>query len=89
MLFVMHHSALCTPCIALVSGGHVLHMRVDHAEPESEFQAEQVQWAFGGPQAWSYEDANIVVIKASPSAFNQYSLPIILNLALCSILIVH
>jgi hypothetical protein len=40
----MHHSALCTPCIALVSGGHVLHMRVDHAEPESEFQAEQVQW---------------------------------------------
>jgi hypothetical protein len=51
MLFVMHHSALCTPCIALVSGGHVLLMRVDHAEPESEFQAEQVQWAFGGPQA--------------------------------------
>jgi hypothetical protein len=25
----------------------------------------------GGPQATSYEDANIVVIKASPGVFNQ------------------
>jgi hypothetical protein len=30
-----------------------------HAEPESEFQAEQVQGAFGGPQAPSVMDANI------------------------------
>jgi hypothetical protein len=33
-----------------------------------EIQAEQVQWVFGGPQASSYEDANILVIKASPGA---------------------
>jgi hypothetical protein len=34
-------------------------------------QAEQVQWALGGPQASSCEDANIIVIKASPGAFNH------------------
>jgi hypothetical protein len=35
-------------------------------------QAEQEdQWVFGGPQASSCTDANIVVIKASPGAFNQ------------------
>jgi hypothetical protein len=27
---------------------------------------------FGSPQASSWEDANIVVIKTSPGAFNQY-----------------
>jgi hypothetical protein len=59
VLIIMHHIALCTPCITLVNGGHVLHMRVDHAEPESEFHAKQVQWAFGGPQASSGEDTNI------------------------------
>jgi hypothetical protein len=31
-----------------------------------EIQKEQVQWAFRGPQASSYEDANIVVTKTSP-----------------------
>jgi hypothetical protein len=60
MLFIMHHIALCTPCIALVNGGHLLYMWVDHAEPKSEYQAEQVQWAFRGPQASSCEDVNIV-----------------------------
>jgi hypothetical protein len=44
-------------------------MRIDHTEPE--FEAEQVQWVFGGPQASSCEDANIVVIKASPGASNH------------------
>jgi hypothetical protein len=68
----MHHIALCTPCIALVNCGHLLHMRVDHVKPKSKFQAEQRQWVFGGPQASSCEDANIVVIKASPSASNHY-----------------
>jgi hypothetical protein len=43
-------------------------MRVDHAEPKTEIQAEQVQWVFGSPQALSFKDANIVVIKASPGA---------------------
>jgi hypothetical protein len=60
MLMIMHHIALCTPCIALLNGGHLLHMRIDNAEPKSEFQVEQVQWAFGGPQASSCEEANIV-----------------------------
>jgi hypothetical protein len=49
MIMIMHHIALYTPCIALINGGHLLHIWVDHAEPESEFQAEQVQWAFRGP----------------------------------------
>jgi hypothetical protein len=66
-----HHIALCTPCIALVIGGHLLHMRVDHAKSESEIQVKQVQWVFGGPQASSYQDTNIVVIKPSPGAFNH------------------
>jgi hypothetical protein len=35
---IMHHIALCTPCIALVIGGHLLHMHVDHAEPKAEVQ---------------------------------------------------
>jgi hypothetical protein len=39
----MHHIAICTPYIALVNGGHLLHMRVDHVEPKSEIQAVQVQ----------------------------------------------
>jgi hypothetical protein len=35
-------------------------------------QAEQeVQWVFGGPQASSCVDANIVVIKASPDTSNH------------------
>jgi hypothetical protein len=40
-------------------------------EPKLEFQAEQVQGVFGGPEASSCEDANIVVIKVSPGASNQ------------------
>jgi hypothetical protein len=44
---------------------------LDHAKPESEFQAEQVQGVFGGPHTSSCEDANIFVIKASPGAFNH------------------
>jgi hypothetical protein len=34
----MHHIELCTPCIALVNGSHLLYMRVDHIEPEAEVQ---------------------------------------------------
>jgi hypothetical protein len=67
----MHHIALCTACIALVNGGHLLHMCVDHAEPKSKFRAEQVQWVFGGPQASSCEEANIVAIKTSPGVSNH------------------
>jgi hypothetical protein len=40
MLMIMHHIAPCSPCIALVNCGHLLHMRVDHVKLESEFHAE-------------------------------------------------
>jgi hypothetical protein len=36
-----------------------------------QIQAVQVRWVFGGPQASSYEDANIIVIKASPGTSNH------------------
>jgi hypothetical protein len=54
-----------------------MHIRVDHTEPKTEIQAEQVQWVPGDLKASSCEDANIVVIKASPGAFNQCSLSFI------------
>jgi hypothetical protein len=77
----MHHIALCTPCIALVNCGHLLHMRVDHAKPGSEFQAEQVRWVFEGPQASSCENANIVMIKANPGASNPHPLVLFIILS--------
>jgi hypothetical protein len=40
----MHH-------IALVNGGHLLHMRVDHAEQEAEVQKGACLMCGGGPQA--------------------------------------
>jgi hypothetical protein len=48
-----------------------MHIQIDHAEPKSEIQEEQVQGVFEGLHASSCEDANIVVIKVSPGAFNQ------------------
>jgi hypothetical protein len=71
MLLFIYHIALCIPCSALVNYDHLLHMRVDHMKLKSEFQAEQVQWMFGGPQASSCEDTNIVVIKTSSGVFNH------------------
>jgi hypothetical protein len=44
---------------------------VDHVELKSDIQAKQVQGVFGGPQASSCEDANVIVIKASPGASHQ------------------
>jgi hypothetical protein len=55
-----------------INYGYLLHIRVDHAEPKSEFQAEQVQWTFGEPQASSCENTNIIVIKASPGASDHH-----------------
>jgi hypothetical protein len=46
---------------------------MDHVEPKTEIQVQQVQGVFEGPQASTYEDANIVVIKASPDASNHIS----------------
>jgi hypothetical protein len=67
----MHHIALCTLWIALCNCGHFFAYALDHAEPKPEFQAEQIQGVFGGPQASSCEDANIIVINASPDALNH------------------
>jgi hypothetical protein len=49
-----------------------MHIRVDHAEPKTKIQVEQVQPVFGGPQAPSGEDADILVTKTNPSASNHY-----------------
>jgi hypothetical protein len=51
MLLFMYHIALCTPSIALVNSGHLLHMWIDHVKLGSEIQAEQVQKEYGDPQA--------------------------------------
>jgi hypothetical protein len=40
---IMQHLALCTPCIALVNYGHLLHMWLNHAESEFEEPTEQPQ----------------------------------------------
>jgi hypothetical protein len=68
----MHHITLCTPCIAYFNCGHLLHIQVNHVDPKTENQAKQVQWTFRGPQVSSCEDANIVIIKASPGASNHH-----------------
>jgi hypothetical protein len=46
LLLCMHHIALCTPYIAHFNYDHLLHIRVDHVEPKTENQAEQIQWVF-------------------------------------------
>jgi hypothetical protein len=58
-----------------------MHIGVDYTE--------QVQWMFGGTQAPSYEDANIVVIETSPGAFSYAPYLLFLNLSLCEVLVVH
>jgi hypothetical protein len=66
-----------------------MHIRVDRVEPKTEIQAEQVQWVFGGPQASSYKDANIVVIKASPDASSHHTWVLFIILSYLWILDVH
>jgi hypothetical protein len=44
---------------------------LDHVEPKTGIQVQQVQGVFRRPQASSCEDANIVVTKASPDAYNH------------------
>jgi hypothetical protein len=73
---IIHHIALYTSCITLVNGGHLLHMRVDHAEPELEFQVDQVQWAFGGPQASSGKDINLALDQGKPCFMPPKSLSV-------------
>jgi hypothetical protein len=44
---------------------------MDHVEPKTEIQVQQVQGVFGGPQTLSCKDANIVIIKASLGSSNH------------------
>jgi hypothetical protein len=66
MLLSMHHIVLCTPYISLVNYGHILHIRVDHAELESELQMKQVRRVFKGLQASSGEDTNLALDQGKP-----------------------
>jgi hypothetical protein len=74
---IMHYIALYTPCIALFNCGHLLHIWVDHVEPESEFQAEQVRWVFGNPQVSSGEDTNLALNQGKPLCIPPKSLSFI------------
>jgi hypothetical protein len=67
LLLFMYHIALRTQCIPLFNCGHLLHIRLDHAGLESRIQGNK-SMSVGSLQAPSYEDTNIIVIKASPSA---------------------
>jgi hypothetical protein len=82
MLLIMHHIALCTPCIALFNCGHLLHIRVDHAEPKSELQAKQVRRVFKGPQASSDADTNLTLDQGKPWCIYPMPLSFILKVLL-------
>jgi hypothetical protein len=43
---------------------------MDHVEPKTKIHVQQVQGVFGGLQASSCKDANIVVIKETSGASN-------------------
>jgi hypothetical protein len=49
VLIIMYHIALCTSCIAHFDVAHLLHIWVDHVEPRTENQVEQVQCVFRDP----------------------------------------
>jgi hypothetical protein len=44
---------------------------MDYVELKTEIQVQQVQGVFRWPQVSSCKDANIIVIKASPSVSNH------------------
>jgi hypothetical protein len=58
-------------------------------ELKTKIQVQQVQGVFGGPQASTYEDANIVVIKASPDASNYIPWALFIFYLTLWFLIVH
>jgi hypothetical protein len=49
-------------------------MLVDHAEPKSKIQAEQVQNEYDGPQVSSCMDTNLDLNQGKPWCINQWSL---------------
>jgi hypothetical protein len=74
MLMFMHHIALFTPCIVLVNGGHLLHMQVDHADPEAEVQKGASLRSVAGPQASSGEDTDLALDQGKPRCIPPKSL---------------
>jgi hypothetical protein len=74
LLLFMHHIALCTPCIALFNCDHLLHIRVDHTEPKSEIQTEQVQREYGGPQAPNVRIPTLLLGQGKPWCITPQSL---------------
>jgi hypothetical protein len=63
-------------CIILYFAPHALHCvivtifayTIDHVEPKTEIQAEQVQRMFEGPQASSGEDTNLELNQGKPQS---------------------
>jgi hypothetical protein len=66
MLLIMHHIALCNPCIAHIDLVSYLCIRYITFSWSRRSERE-----YGGPQASSVVDSNIIVIKASPGASNS------------------
>jgi hypothetical protein len=68
MLQIMHHIALCTSCIAYFNLDHLYaYLGTSHGAGTRDLRGASPR-VFGGPQASSCEDVNIVVIKVSPGA---------------------
>jgi hypothetical protein len=67
-LLFMHHIAFASHALHHVDLGSCMCICNISRGARTGDQKEQVQGVFGGPQAPSCDDANIVVIKASPSA---------------------
>jgi hypothetical protein len=89
VLMIMHHIALCTPCIALVNCDRHFAYAIDHAELKTEIQAVQVQWRIIGPLASSGEDTNLMLDQGKPQCIQPMPLSFILKLYFMFYLIVH
>jgi hypothetical protein len=66
-----------------------MHIRVDHVEPESEIQAEQVWWVFGDPQASNSEDTNLPLDQGKLQCISPKSLSFVFELYLQYYMCVH
>jgi hypothetical protein len=53
-------------CTFLILGSYFMPIRVDHTKSKAEAQEEQSSGEYGGPQAPSGEDTNIVFEQGKP-----------------------
>jgi hypothetical protein len=72
LLLFMHHIAFAPHASHHVYIGSCMCIWDRSRGAETGDKKEQIQGVFGGPQATSCEDANIIVIKANPSASNHH-----------------